>query len=382
MRRLRILFLTTWYPTAEHPIQGTFVREHAKAVARHCDVVVVHVIVARRGLERLWTLAPEERTDLTLDLPTYRLARPLSPVPRTGLLLDVWAFSRAFRHLSARHFPFDLIHAHIYPAGALAVVVGRLASLPVVVTEHSSSFHRGRLRALERWKARLAFAGACRALPVSRALQAAIEGQGLHASFEVVPNPYDEATFFPGDRRAEGTRARLAFVGRLTAEKGLPILLEALSMLRRDDWELAVAGDGPARPACEAKVEADGLRERVRFHGEIPKAQVAELLRARDCLVLPTLIDNLPCVIIEAMATGLPVLATRVGGIPEMVDDETGILVEPGDATALGDGLVRMLDGFARFDRATILDRARPYSADSVGRRLLEIYERCVRGGP
>lgn len=379
MRRLRILFLTTWYPTPTQPILGTFVRAHAKAAAKHCDMVVIHCVEARPGLGRLWTLTPEEQTDLTLGLPTYRLARPLSPVPRTNLLLEVWAVWGALRRISALHFRPDVIHAHNYPAGAPAVVVGRLASLPVVVTEHSSGFRRRLVPPLELWKARLAFQGARFVLPVSRSLQRAIEDQGIRARFEVVPNTYDEGIFFPDDRpRRGGVRTRLAFVGRVTDEKGLSILLEALSRLRRDDWELSVVGDGPARQDCEKRAQAPELRGRVSFHGELPGSQVAERLRASDGLVLPSLGENFPCVIIEAMATGLPVLATRVGALPELVDDETGILVEPGDQSALAGGLVRILDGLSRFDKGRILDRARPYGAENVGRRLLGIYERCV----
>jgi glycosyltransferase involved in cell wall biosynthesis len=379
MTRLRVLFLTTWYPTEEQPILGTFVREHAKAAAKHCDVVVVHGVEARRGLGRPWLLTREDRVDLTLGLPTYRLSRPLSPVPRTNFLLEVWAVWRALRHLSAGLAPFDLIHAHVYPAGAPAVAVGRLASVPVVVTEHSSAFPRMSIPPVEVWKARLAFQGACFALPVSRSLQRAIESHGIRARFEVVPNTYDEDVFFPSkEPRIDPQRARFVFVGRLTEEKGLPILLEALSGLRRGDWDLAVVGDGPARRDCEERADVPALRGRVRFHGELPKAQVAELLRSSDCLVLPSMVENLPCVIIEAMATGLPVLATRVDGIPELVDDESGILVEPADPIALAEGLLRMLDGLSNFDKGGILAKARPYGAQDVGRRLLAIYERCA----
>jgi glycosyltransferase involved in cell wall biosynthesis len=328
---------------------------------------------------RAYELATEEQQGLTAGLPTYRLSRSRSRVPLTNLLLDAWALRRALREIAARHGLPDLIHAHIYSAGAPAVLAGRMAGLPTVVTEQSSGFPRRLFPPAELRKARLAFRGARFVLPVSLFLQRALEEIGFSARFEVVPNAVDERIFFPTrEPRNRCERARLVFVGRLTVEKGIAILLDALARLGRDDWTISVVGDGPERATGEALVAARGLAQLVRFHGLLPKPEIAALLRRSDGLVLPTLFDNSPCVVLEALATGLPVLASRVGGLPELVDDTTGILVEPGNAEALVRGLAALLEGLPRFDKRKILERAHRYTSHSVGQSLLSIYEECV----
>jgi glycosyltransferase involved in cell wall biosynthesis len=381
MRRLRVAFLTSWYPTPESPVLGTFVQEHAKAVAKHCDVVVLHG-VGTSSAGPLWRLTEEGRRELNAGLLTYRLSRRSSPLPLTNLLIDSCVVLRAIRWLSARGFRPDVIHAHIYSAGAPAVLAGRLASLPTLVTEHSSGFPTRRLPAGELRKARIAFRGARRVLPVSRFLQRALEPLAPSGAFEVVPNAFDETVFFPGRRPTEPPPvARLTFVGRLVAEKGLGILLEALARLSRAvPWSLTVVGDGPERSAYEAAIVARGLAERVRLLGTLSKAEIGERLRESDALVLPSLGETFGTVLVEAMATGLPVLASRVGAIPEIVDDETGILVGAGDADALAGGLECLLERLARFRTSAILERARRYAGESVGRRLLSVYEDCLAG--
>ena len=95
--------------------------------------------------------------------------------------------------------------------------------------------------------------------------------------------------------------------------------------------------------------------------------------------VLPSLWDNMPCVILEAMATGLPIVSTRTGGIPDMVDEQTGILAEPGDAPSLLRALRRMLATLERFDRRYIVHKAQQYSYESVGLAYHTVYECCRR---
>jgi glycosyltransferase involved in cell wall biosynthesis len=119
----------------------------------------------------------------------------------------------------------------------------------------------------------------------------------------------------------------------------------------------------------------------VTFHGSQPKSVIAETMRAADLFVLPSRFDNLPCVVVEALASGLPVVSTTVGGIPELVDDERGRLVPPDDPPALADALQYMLENLEAFDRRAIGDAARDsYSLEVVGEQLSGIYDSVLRG--
>jgi len=381
VKRLRVLFLSHWYPTAENPVAGVFVREHARAAALNDEVCVLHGAGPKQGMAGFWQMEEERDPALTAGIPTYRVWHRPKPLPGLTSFLYLWAMLRAASRLRRSGFRPDVLHAHIYEAGVVAVILGWWWRLPVVISEHSSDFPRRRLPRWQVWKARFAFGRATRVLPVSQALQNGIEQYGIRAKFEIVPNAVDPALFHPPDRpRAPHGPARLLFVGSLIPVKGVPILLEALARVRRQrqDWRLDLIGDGVCRAEYEQLAAEMGLSDHVRFHGRQSKPDVAAWMRQADLFILPSLWENAPCVIAEAQATGLPVLAAETGGIVEMITPATGRMTPAGDADALAAVIVVMLDSLPTFDPALITAQARRYHLAEVGRQLHELYWRCL----
>jgi glycosyltransferase involved in cell wall biosynthesis len=141
----------------------------------------------------------------------------------------------------------------------------------------------------------------------------------------------------PPGEPATGPGLRLILVGRLSPEKGIGGLLEALALLPEAERpRLAIVGDGPMRAELDARVEQLGLGDGVTFLGRLPEAETLAEIARSDALVLPSFMEGLPIVLMEAMALGKPVIATRVAGIPELVTDgETGLLFTPSDWTEL-----------------------------------------------
>lgn len=168
----------------------------------------------------------------------------------------------------------------------------------------------------------------------------------------VLPNPAPEIPPMPSrdELRAELGLAghALVFAGRLGPQKALGVALKALVDV--PDVTLAVAGDGPERDALERRARELGLDGRVSFLGSVPREQVLRLFRAADASVLPSAWENFPHTVVEALAVGCPVIATAVGGVPEVVrDGENGLLVPPGDPAALGAAIARFFsDGDLR----------------------------------
>ena len=179
----------------------------------------------------------------------------------------------------------------------------------------------------------------------------------------VLPNP---APAIPPMPTRDELRAELAldgdvlvFAGRLGPQKAVGVLLEALRHI--SDVTLVIAGDGPERPTLERRVAELGLDTRVRFLGSVPRETVLRLFRASDASVLPSAWENFPHTVVEALAVGCPVIATAVGGVPEVVrDGENGLLVPPGDAAALADAIERF------FGDATLRERLHGAAAPSV----------------
>jgi glycosyltransferase involved in cell wall biosynthesis len=145
----------------------------------------------------------------------------------------------------------------------------------------------------------------------------------------------------------EPTGRKLLFVGRLVPRKEVPVLIEALVRVRARgrDAELDLVGDGPERERLEALAASTGLRGAMRFLGMLDEAGVAGALHKADLLVVPSSSEGLPAVIMEALASGLPVVASEIDGIPELVrDGETGLLVPPCNPERLAEAIIRLLD--------------------------------------
>lgn len=373
---MNVLFITASYPTAERPIDAIFVKEHARAAARHANVAVLHIDRVDNA-PRVPT--PVRGSDP--DFPTWRVAYRRKPEAASYVANLVAAF-RGYAHVRRAGFEPDVIHAHFFLTGVPAVVLGRLHRKPVVVTEHWSVFlpeDPASLGAPMKRAARFAYEGAEIVLPVSEALRAGIVATtGADARFLVVPNAVDEElfSFAPRNGREDGVR-RIVGVGDIYDVKGWDLLLDAVAELRtrRSDFRVEIVGEGPLEDAYRrraAELRLDGV---VTFLGFRPKRDVASIVRDSDLLVLPSRYDNSPCVIGEALSAGVPVVGTSVGGVPELVSEQDGLLARPRDPASIADQLERALDHLDDFDRAAISRAAHArFGLEAIGRTLAEVY--------
>jgi glycosyltransferase involved in cell wall biosynthesis len=253
-----------------------------------------------------------------------------------------------------------LLHAHDYKALVLALAAGALARVPVVATFHGDTGHMPRVVLYERfarWAARFTTGVAATSEPLAQRIRAAAPRTPVH----VIPNgipvgPLPTPAGRASARQALGLPASVpvvAFVGRLSPEKAPEVLLRAI---RGTSLRLLVAGEGPLRTALEA--EADP--EQVRFLG---------------LLALPSRTEGLPMAALEAMGAGLPVVASAVGSLPEVLSDGAGVLVPPGDVAALRRALEQLsVPG----ERGAVAAEARRrvesrYSAGTMARRYREL---------
>jgi glycosyltransferase involved in cell wall biosynthesis len=375
----RVLFLTASYPVPEQPLLGIFVKEHARAVAAHCELAVVHLDrdPAVRGLPRLVETTGEE-------WPTIRVRYPSAPtlLSYAGNVIGAVA---ACRRLRAAGFVPDVIHAHFFLAGVPALLLGRLLRKPVVVTEQWSVFLPDDPTALSPLMLRVAratFTHADVVLPVSRALRDGIRALGVSADFRVVPNVFDAAQFYPAaERNRNGSPQKLIGVGGLYHAKGWEFLLRAVALLaeERRDFHLDIVGDGELRADCEELAAQLDLSELVTFHGWLPKDAVASRVRDADLFVLTSRYDSNPCAVIEALASGVPVVGTAVGGIPDMIGDGMGLLATSENPESIAEQLRTALDSRDSWDHATIARRAiERYGAERVGAELAGIYAEVI----
>lgn len=372
---LKVLVVPKWYPWPERPYFGLFCREHARALERRHEVVVLASLATPSPPFLAYELTDEVEDGLRTMRVRYR--RPF--VRPAAMAFQLLGMLVALRRLRREGFRPDVVHAHVYQAAPPALVLGRLSRALVVITEHYTGFGRGLVSGYDRMLARMAFRQADLVAPVSGELADHLRALAPRASIEPVPNVVDTATFrpvAPPAQRPANAPARLLNVATLSEKKSHEHLLEALAMLE-GDATLDIVGEGELRAQLERRVAELGLAGRVRLVGPQTKEAVAQMMREADVFVLSSLHENLPVVLIEAQASGLPAVATRVGGVPELIDPEAGVLVEAGDAAALARAIRDVLARREDFDAAALSRRAAArYGYEAIERRWTAIYDR------
>ena len=282
----------------------------------------------------------------------------------------------------------DLVHAHLEYSSTLAAVSGR-AGPPVVVHLDNDVYRRPRVARL---LGRLLVARVAGYIAVSTGVRAsAVRAYGARARrIVVVPpgidvrrfdrtriNPAATARFRQGASRVVGT------VGRLAGQKALHVLLDATPRLLADDpgTRVLVVGDGPLRPTLERRARRLGVHEAVTFAGH--QVDVAPAYSAMDVFVLPSRYEGFGIVFLEAMASGVPVVGTRVVGSEDAVEDGvTGLLVPYGDAAALASAVIRLLAGpalRARIQAATTVKVARDHTRERMAASTELFYRELIR---
>ena len=292
----------------------------------------------------------------------------------------------ALRELAAlcRRTRPQILHANCSKAGFAGMLAAALTRVPVrIYTTHGWPFvwSSGLSQRVYVWGDRLIGRLATRIVCVSEAeRRAALQARICRAGrMVVIPNAVDvgPATAFV---RRNGLPT-IVSVGRLAAPKDFPTLLAALAQLETGSYRARVVGDGPQRAALEADAERLGLSA-VEFLGE--RDDVPELLRAAHVFVLPTRSEAHPMSVLEAMAAGLPVVASDVGGVPELLDGH-GLLVPPGDADALAVALRRLIDDpalRARHGELARRDAETRFDLSRFHRAYLDLYaNELVRAG-
>jgi len=357
MRSMRVAVVTKIFPSSLEPLSAPFNRLQIGELARTCDVEVLaavpHVPLARvvsvpARAARLAALPPRERlhgVDVTYVRQLY--------VPRVGTSVAVPLYlASLWPHRDALRAADVVLAAWAYPDACAAVLAARALGKPCVIKAHGTDVNVVLRRGLARSIASLVLPYADAAVAVSRPLAEGLVRLGVPRERVFhVPNGVDAALFFPQDR-AEARRAldvpadaRLVlFVGRLEPQKGIGELLSAFEGLRArvPRAMLALVGDGVSRDEVRARTAAWGPS--ALQLGPLPHEQVAAWMAACDVLTLPSWAEGTPNVVLEALASGRPVVASRVGGIPDVLrDDRAGLLVPPRDARALRDAIAHAL---------------------------------------
>lgn len=358
---MNVIIVSNIFPNSQEPQRGMFTYQIVNELRQFCHVDVVAPVpwiprrLANRGPRKfLHAFVPgcEEMDGITVYHPRYLV------VPRMGF---THAVSMAVPILGclkviSKEHPIDLINAHwVFPDGVAAVWAGRYLQRPTVLTALGCDINLYATMPARRAQIIWAMKNACSVTSVASSLKDAIVSLGIpEKKVRVVPNGVNSGTFKIMDRIAcrrnlslPENKKIILTVGSQDEVKGTCALIEAFARLvksTRSRFVLALVGDGPLRSKLEQQTRALGVSESVIFAGSRPHAEISLWMNAADVFCLPSLREGHPNVVIESMACGTPVVATRVGEICHMLNSRSGLIVPIGDANTLSLALKEALN--------------------------------------
>jgi teichuronic acid biosynthesis glycosyltransferase TuaC len=371
-RRMKITAVTSYFPLRDGSFRGHSALHTLRRLQTLADVDVICCLTRYPKFA-----GKSERPD-----PAYRPfglnvtyveypGIPLLTRPVNGAVCARYVYP----HLQ-RSKPDVVLNYWIYPDGFAALRCGRTLGIPVIVGSIGSDLRRIP-EMVTRRLVRSTVRGADGVITVSEDLRRLAIGLGAEAEKVVtISNGCDTSVFCPGKRDASDDEIVL-YVGAFLEAKGLGELVEAFGAVarRRPRARLVMIGDGPFRGEIVRRAVAAGISDRIQFTGVQPSTVVGDWMRAAGVFCLPSYSEGCPNVVVEALACGTPVVATDVGGIPELVDTECGILVGPRRPEDLREALDRALS--RGWDRAGIA-AAHRRSWDAVARETCDVCCRAV----
>ena len=378
---MHVLLLPSWYSTADKPWRGTFFRDQALALRRHGLRVGV-AFVERRSLNRFspGALLSQHFQITSSDeegLPTVRM-KGWSTFAQTTTGSLIWSAltRRLVRSYVATCGMPDLIHGHgAMWGGYAAMLCAREFRRPYVVTEHASSILMLDVPRSDRRRVGSTYRNAARVIAVSAALKASVDCVAGRTVAEVVPNTVDTDYFdLPPVPRRRRPFVFLA-VGDLVPDKRFDLLVRAFARVHERDsaTRLVIAGAGRERQRLEELASARRVADAVELPGALDRDRVRRQMWNANALVVPSSFETFGVVLIEALATGLPVVATRCGGPEEIVNAGLGLLTTSGDEQALAASMIAMLAGDFR-PEALREEVARRFGYGEIAPRLCEVY--------
>ena len=367
---MKVVFLARWYPHKYDPMFGLFVQRHAEAAALYDDITVIYVHPDEKAKKKYEIVRSTENGVDTIRV-YYR---------KNGRLSSAWRYYRAcLKGLKLAGKP-DLIHVHVLTRMGLVAYRQKLIhGTPYIITEHWSRYlpgndFSGGFR--KRWTRRVV-KNAKMVTTVSEVLAQAMQNHGLnHPDYRILPNVIDTNLFRPIPHHNE--TPKIVHVSCFEDKsKNISGLLDSLRLLKDKGkpFQAVLIGEGMDLEAMKQRVIDLELTECVRFTGLLQNQALVDELATGDFFVLPSRYETGGIVLLEAMACGLPVIATRVGALPEIVTEQNGILVPNGDIKALAEAMELYCGTYNEYSteqlRNPIVER---YSKEKVGELIHQLY--------
>lgn len=374
-----IVVIARGYPNDKYPLNGIFEFDQAKALTQMgCKVVYLAVDVRSMRWIRKWGF--EQKKVDNVDI--YAISIPCGGrLEALRVKLEYWGLKYIYRIIEKQEGKPDLLHAHFFALGYQAARLNKEIGVPLVITEHSSMLTDNSINAVERYKATMAYYGADSVLTVSPHLQSVLAEQ-FKVDAHFIPNMYDPKYFYYRESKPSEVFNFIS-VGSLIGRKRMALLIDAFHKTAQnaDNIRLSIYGDGPEKKNLELMIKLKKLANRVELCGYQPRKEIAKKMQESNCFVLASSSEPFGVVYIEALACGLPVVATQCGGPQAFINANNGIIVPVDDCEALSEAMRHVYDNHNKYNRELIAkETLRYYGPKAVAEQLMGIYGAVTHG--
>jgi glycosyltransferase involved in cell wall biosynthesis len=371
--RYKILFISSWFPSKIEPTNGNFVQRHAEAVSLLYDVEILHAI-GDCNQNGNYHLDDQMINGIRTLIVYYKNTKN----PVLNFFRRMKSYQMGFSKLQKP----DLVHANILQKSMLfAVYLKKKFNIPFVVTEHWSGFlkiNRNRLSKSDRFFAHLISKNAAFILPVSHYLSEDLKDLGLKAKIKVISNVVDTNLFQVKNEKLE--KFTFLHISNLILLKNPKKIIAAALQLSSifKNFELHIGGDGDIDVLNEI-IKKNGAENFIKTFPTQTLAEVAQKMRKSDCFILFSDYENFPCVLLESLSSGTPAIATKVGGIPEIIKSNNGILISNSEEE-LFEAMKEVLEQKIDFDTPENLHQfiENHFSMKVISQKFHEIYKEIL----
>lgn len=398
----RAVFISTFFPNHKEPEYGVHVFQRAQGLSKLCHLEVIAPLPWFPGFRAFKIFKNWHKFSQIAKFETYKGISVYHPryimIPKvSGPLLGLLIFFAIFGLLRElkRKGQAQVVNAQfVYPCGVSTALAARLLKIPVVLSAMGSDINLYKRFLLRRVQIKWALNCAQSVTAVTDALKEEIVKLEIAPSkIKTIPNGVDASRFFVKPRNEARDLLGLdkdfkliLFVGSFdnllgtpNTIKGSEYLIEAVSILRKEyayNFKLVLIGEGPLKRVIQQKAKELGVGDIVSFLGSKPYKEIPLWMNACDVFVRPSLIDGMPNVVLEALACGRPVVASRVGGLPSMINSKNGILVKPRDPQGIAQALKQTLK--QKWDDNEIVSTVKGLSWEECARGYLEQMQRVI----
>ena len=375
---MNILVIPSWYSTNKNPTSGSFFREQAHAISKKGNKVIIAfvevILLSDKSIKSKLEVIDDN------GIKTYRIIQ--GKIPKTGNVGTAIAFRQGLRKIYRKIIKeekIDIVHLHSCIWGGLGgTFIAKKLNVPLVITEHSSYYGRFNVSFLERQIIKYSFKNADKVIAVSNYLKEFIT-KYCNENIDIVPNMVDcnEFLYCKAKNKINSDKFTFLSLCYLKKNKGVDILIKAFSKyFKGENVELIVAGDGPEKNFLEELANKLEISNQITFKGALLREEVKCEMRNCNAFVLPSRFETFGVVLIEALASGKPIISTRNGGGNDIVNDINGLLVNIDDIDELGEKMFYMYKKYNKYDSYLIRENCiNKYSEEKVIQKLLNIYK-------